>query len=66
MSIEHVLQSEKTRSIPRADVADVCIQSLLQPGALKRSLDIITREPGSGTLVTDWKAFFQAPINCKY
>ena len=63
------LLKEKVRSIPRADVAEVCVQAIRQPGGINRSIDIIAREPGQeGTSVTkDWKAFFASKAgNCQY
>jgi len=64
--IDDQLLKEKVRSIPRGDVAEVCVQALAQSGALKRSFDIISREPGVGSVTSDWKAFFQQRGNCKY
>lgn len=52
------LLKEKVRSIPREDVAEVCVQAVLQPNAKKLVFDIISREPGTGVTTTDWKAFF--------
>ncbi len=57
---------EKVRAIPREDVAEVCVQSLFQRNALKRSFDIISKEPGQGTITTDWNRFFEQKGNCKY
>lgn len=64
--VDDNLLKEKTRSIPREDVAEVCVQALTQPGALRRSFDIISREPGSGAPTSDWRAFFAQSGNCKY
>ena len=41
--------------IPRADVAEVCVQALAQPAALNRTFEIYTEE---GAAVSDWAAFF--------
>ena len=60
------LLKEKVRSIPREDVAEVCVQSLLQKKAINRSIDIISREPGVGKVTNDWSAFFSKAGNCKY
>lgn len=60
------LLKEKVRSIPRDDVAEVCVQALSQPGAGKRSFDIISREPGQGEVTKDWKKFFAQRGDCKY
>ena len=64
--INDELLKEKVRSIPRADVAEVCVQSLLNTNALKRSFDIISKQPGEGTVTTNWNEFFKQKGNCKY
>jgi uncharacterized protein YbjT (DUF2867 family) len=68
LGINDELLKEKVRSIPRDDVAEVCVQAMRQSGAINRSIDVISREPGQeGTAVTkDWKAFFGKYGNCKY
>uniref|UniRef100_A0A7S4C7P4 NAD(P)-binding domain-containing protein n=1 Tax=Eutreptiella gymnastica TaxID=73025 RepID=A0A7S4C7P4_9EUGL len=63
--VDDKLLQEDVRSIPREDVAEVCVQSLLQPGAINRSFDIISRENGKPT--KDWEQFFgQSGENCDY
>jgi len=64
--INDELLKEKVKSIPRADVAEVCVQALDFPNALTRSFDIISRAPGEGKTMTDWKSFFSQRGNCKY
>lgn len=64
--VDDKLLTEKTRSIPRADVAEVCVQSLFKNGGLNRSFDIISREPGDGPVTNDWDAWFSQPGDCKY
>mmetsp|Transcript_1013 Transcript_1013/g.2693 ORF Transcript_1013/g.2693 Transcript_1013/m.2693 type:complete len:323 (+) Transcript_1013:2-970(+) len=46
------------RNIPRDDVAAVCVQALLSPGARNRAFDIITDPVGEGAPTSDWPAFF--------
>lgn len=43
--------------IPRADVAEVCVQALAQPAARNRTLEIFTE---AGDPVSDWAGFFGA------
>lgn len=64
--VDDKLLKETSKSIPRDDVAEVCIQALSQPGALRRSFDVISRPPGEGTVTTDWSSFFRQSGNCKY
>ena len=64
--VDDLLLKEPVRSIPREDVAEVCVQALNQKGALNRSFDIISRQPGEGTVTKDWTSFFSQKGNCKY
>eukprot|EP00667_Euglena_gracilis_P012678 EG_transcript_13034 len=64
--VDDELLKEKVRSIPRADVAEVCVQALNEPGAANRSIDVISRPEGEGQPTTDFAAFFANPGNCKY
>lgn len=66
--VDDELLKEKVRSIPRDDVAEVCLQCLIQDGALNRSFDIVSKEPSEDTKPTkDWKAWFSMNKGtCKY
>lgn len=64
--VDDKLLNEKTRSIPRADVAEVCVQALTNKNALNRSFDIVSKEPGEGIVTNDWQAFFLKSGNCNY
>lgn len=66
--VDDALLKEKVRQIPRADVAEVCVQALGQSGALKRSFDIIGRLPEESLKgpTKDWAAFFAQKGDCKY
>jgi uncharacterized protein YbjT (DUF2867 family) len=64
--IDDKLLKETVRSIPREDVAEVCVQALKCTGAKNRAFDIISREPGTGDVTTDWNKFFKAKGNSKY
>ena len=54
------------KSIPREDVAEVCVQATLNKNALKKSFDIISKEPGDGLVTEDWKFFFDSAGTYKY
>lgn len=59
--------NETSRSIPRADVAELCIQALEQSEAQNRSIDAITKQPGKGEPTTDFgKLFTDFKGNCQY
>lgn len=68
MGFDDELLKEKLRSIPREDVAEVCVRALSEPGARRRAIDIVAREAEEGGVgaTKDWKAFFGQPGNCKY
>ena len=61
--VDDKLLQEKVRSIPRQDVAEVCVQSLSVESAWNRSFDIIARE---GPVTSDWKEWFQGGGDCDY
>ena len=53
----------------RADVAEVCVQSLIEEGANFKSIDLSSKEPNTeGAVVTkDWKDFFcKISGSCQY
>ena len=58
LGVNDELLKEEVRNIPRGDVAEVCVQSLDNPDAQDRAIDIIARSPESGEPTTDWAAFF--------
>lgn len=67
LGFDDELLKEKVRSISRADVATVCIQSLQQPGAANKSFDIISKDlPDNANAYTDWRTFFAIDKTCVY
>jgi hypothetical protein len=64
MGFDDQLLTRKVRSIPRDDVAEVCVQALKLDQAKDKSFDIIAEEePG---VSMDWNTFFSTPGTCKY
>ncbi|KAL2610044.1 hypothetical protein R1flu_028617 [Riccia fluitans] len=55
---DDALLSTDTKSLPRADVAEVCIQALLNEEAKNKAFDLASKPEGEGTPTTDFKAFF--------
>jgi hypothetical protein len=53
------------KKIPKADVAEVIVQSLLWKEAIGRSIDIAARGEGTGP-TKDWLRFFSLPGNNLY
>lgn len=49
----------KVRSIPRDDVAEVVVQSLLLEDAVNKGFDLASKEEGQGSVTKDFKALFQ-------
>ncbi|KAJ9543148.1 hypothetical protein OSB04_022855 [Centaurea solstitialis] len=54
---DELLQTE-TRTIARADVAEVCIQALQIEEAKCKALDLASKPEGTGTPTTDFKTLF--------
>jgi uncharacterized protein YbjT (DUF2867 family) len=53
-----------TRRIPRADVAQLCVESLRAPAASRRAVDVVARDPSPDAPPTaDWAALFAACPN---
>ncbi|GAB4821230.1 hypothetical protein N2152v2_008276 [Parachlorella kessleri] len=48
-----------TRTIPRADLAEVVVQTLLEEAALNKSFDIVADEEGQGKPTTEWEILFE-------
>ncbi|KAJ4795224.1 NAD(P)-binding Rossmann-fold superfamily protein [Rhynchospora pubera] len=55
---DELLQTD-TKSIPRADVAEVCIQALQFEEAKFKALDLASKPEGGGTPTKDFKALFE-------
>eukprot|EP01041_Mallomonas_annulata_P011168 gene11168-23336_t len=55
------------RKIPKEDVAEVLVQSLVWREAIGRSIDIASRPVGQGSgPIKDWQRFWSRPGNCLY
>ncbi|CAF2094923.1 unnamed protein product [Brassica rapa] len=54
---DELLETE-TRTIARADVAEVCLQALQLEEAKFKALDLASKPEGTGTPTTDFKALF--------
>lgn len=57
--VDDELLKRTTRNIPRADVAEVCVQALLCPDARNLAIDIISEPEGEGEATSDFGAFFR-------
>ena len=67
MGFDDQLLKGEVRSIPRADVAEVCVQALDQPAAENKAFDIAAKiAAGAGSITKDWAAFFSKPGSCAY
>lgn len=54
---DELLETE-TRTIARADVAEVCIQALQLEEARFKALDLVSKPEGTSTPTKDFKALF--------
>ncbi|KAJ9523117.1 hypothetical protein QJQ45_023896 [Haematococcus lacustris] len=68
VGVDDVLVNATYRSIPREDVAEVCVQSLLLPQYQNRSFDLTSMPPGEGVVTTDFAALIDSleGKNCDY
>ncbi len=60
---DELLQTE-TRTITRADVAEVCIQALQFEEAMFKAFDLASKPEGTGTPTKDFKALFSQVTAC--
>lgn len=63
--VDDNLMRNNFKKIPKADVAEVIVQSLLWKEAIGRSIDIAARGEGTGP-TKDWLRFFALPGNNLY
>uniref|UniRef100_A0A1J3G8L4 Uncharacterized protein, chloroplastic n=1 Tax=Noccaea caerulescens TaxID=107243 RepID=A0A1J3G8L4_NOCCA len=61
---DELLETE-TRTIARADVAEVCVQALQHEEAKSKALDLASKPEGTGTPTKDFKALF-AQVTTKF
>eukprot|EP01025_Chloroclados_australasicus_P011783 TRINITY_DN1522_c0_g1_i1.p1 TRINITY_DN1522_c0_g1~~TRINITY_DN1522_c0_g1_i1.p1 ORF type:complete len:314 (+),score=37.82 TRINITY_DN1522_c0_g1_i1:112-1053(+) len=67
LDVDDKLLKREKKSIPRADVAEVCVQSLLLQSAENRAIDLISLPEGEGTATKDFeKLFSEMSENCSY
>ncbi|GAB4818937.1 hypothetical protein N2152v2_005983 [Parachlorella kessleri] len=60
-------QPSQSKSIPREDVAELCVQALLLKEADNRAIDVVSKPPGEGSPTTDFaKLLTDMPHNCDY
>eukprot|EP00595_Chromulina_sp_UTEXLB2642_P000796 CAMPEP_0196766720 /NCGR_PEP_ID=MMETSP1095-20130614/29232_1 /TAXON_ID=96789 ORGANISM="Chromulina nebulosa, Strain UTEXLB2642" /NCGR_SAMPLE_ID=MMETSP1095 /ASSEMBLY_ACC=CAM_ASM_000446 /LENGTH=128 /DNA_ID=CAMNT_0042130355 /DNA_START=491 /DNA_END=877 /DNA_ORIENTATION=+ len=64
--VDDTLLSGTDKSIPRADVAEIAVQAVLNPSSKNKSFDVATRPPGVGVTTSDWAKFFSNPGTTKY
>ncbi|GFR50997.1 hypothetical protein Agub_g13323 [Astrephomene gubernaculifera] len=67
VGVDDSLIKQPVRSIPRADVAELCVQCLTLKAAENRSFDVISRKPGEGEPTKDFEALLtDMSANCDY
>ncbi|KAK9906414.1 hypothetical protein WJX75_001479 [Coccomyxa subellipsoidea] len=67
LGVDDKLLKNSSRSIPRADVAELTVQCLTLAEARNRSIDVITKLPGDGSPTTDYAALLASlTADCKY
>ena len=48
--------------MPREDVAEVLVQSLLLPALKNRAVDLVSKPEGEGAPPTDWTAWAESEL----
>ena len=67
MDDSFIKEGSKSRRIPRADVAELCVNCLLLEEARNRSVDVVAAEPGDGAPTTDFGALLAGmAADCDY
>eukprot|EP00884_Botryococcus_braunii_P014981 jgi/Botrbrau1/23484/Bobra.106_1s0036.2 len=67
LGVDDELLKLAVRRIPRADVAELCVQAIVLPEADNRAVDCVAKDPGDGTPTTDFADLFRnLKANCKY
>jgi hypothetical protein len=63
-----ISNKSKYRSIPRGDVAEICVQALSVGGVFdRRAIDVVAKDIGDGVPTTDFVALFtKMDKNCSY
>ena len=64
--VDDILLKREVRSIPRADVAEICIQAIINKSASNKSFDIISGVDQEKDVNNDWNILFNSVGNCKY
>jgi hypothetical protein len=65
LGVDDALLAGAARSIPRADVAELCL-ALLTGGGARRAVDAASRPPGEGEPTADWEALLAGVGDCSY
>jgi len=60
VGVDDTLTQGANRSVPREDVAEVCVQALLCGSYANRSFDLASMPPGEGAVTTDFEALLAA------
>lgn len=67
LGVDDQLLNNSHRTIPREDLAELCVNCLAVPAATNRSVDVITGPAGEGKPTWDFQGLFAAmPQNCDY
>jgi len=68
VNVDDKILDGKSRSVPRADVAEMVVQCLTMDAAKNRSFDLASLEEGAGTPTTDYAALLAdlKGANCDY
>ena len=62
LGVDDNVKGTENRNVPREDVAEVLLQSLLLPALKNRAVDLVSKPEGEGAAPTDWPAWAEAEL----
>uniref|UniRef100_A0A7S0DWH7 NAD(P)-binding domain-containing protein n=1 Tax=Phaeocystis antarctica TaxID=33657 RepID=A0A7S0DWH7_9EUKA len=62
LGVDDNVKGTENRNVPREDVAEVLLQSLLLPALKNRAVDLVSKPEGEGAAPSDWPAWAEAEL----
>jgi uncharacterized protein YbjT (DUF2867 family) len=62
LGVDDNVKGTENRNVPRDDVAEVLLQSLLLPALKNRAVDLVSKPEGEGAPPADWPAWAEAEL----
>lgn len=65
LGVDDSVPGTENRNVPREDVAEVLLQSLVEPALQNRAFDLVSKPEGEGAPPSDWAAWAEAELGGK-